>query len=104
MEQLEDPALPVAEIVRRCPAKQLMALYKVRRVLPARGSHALDARVAWLGGLGPAASSCATALLLLLTLHGPPRRVWPMMLGKRQAYIRTRCCFARSLTSTHPFP
>ncbi|KAL4420634.1 hypothetical protein ABPG75_010290 [Micractinium tetrahymenae] len=28
-EQLEDPALPVAEIVRRCPAKQLMTLYKV---------------------------------------------------------------------------
>jgi nuclear GTP-binding protein len=29
VEQLEDPALPVAEIVRRCPAKQLMQLYKV---------------------------------------------------------------------------
>lgn len=28
-EQLPDPALPVAEIVRRCPAKQLMRLYKV---------------------------------------------------------------------------
>jgi len=29
VEQLEDPALPVAEIVKRCPAKQLMTLYKV---------------------------------------------------------------------------
>lgn len=29
VEQLEDPALPVAEIVKRCPAKQLMELYKV---------------------------------------------------------------------------
>jgi nuclear GTP-binding protein len=29
VEQLEDPVLPVAEIVRRCPAKQLMTLYKV---------------------------------------------------------------------------
>ncbi|KAL4451438.1 hypothetical protein ABPG77_009510 [Micractinium sp. CCAP 211/92] len=29
VEQLEDPALPVAEIVRRCPAKQLMTIYKV---------------------------------------------------------------------------
>lgn len=29
VEQLDDPVLPVGEIVRRCPAKQLMALYKV---------------------------------------------------------------------------
>jgi nuclear GTP-binding protein len=29
VEQLEDPILPVAEIVKRCPAKQLMTLYKV---------------------------------------------------------------------------
>jgi nuclear GTP-binding protein len=29
VEQLEDPVLPVAEIVKRCPAKQLMTLYKV---------------------------------------------------------------------------
>eukprot|EP00887_Chlorella_sp_A99_P007173 scaffold2.g7173.t1 len=29
VEQLEDPALPVAEVVRRCPPRQLMALYKV---------------------------------------------------------------------------
>ena len=29
VEQLEDPLLPVAEIVRRCPAKQLMGLYNV---------------------------------------------------------------------------
>ena len=26
---MADPALPVAEIVRRCPARQLMALYRV---------------------------------------------------------------------------
>lgn len=29
IEQLSDPILPVMEIVRRCPAKQLMVLYKV---------------------------------------------------------------------------
>ena len=29
VEQVADPALPVAEIVRRCPARQLMALYRV---------------------------------------------------------------------------
>lgn len=29
VEQLPDPVMPVAEIVRRCPAKQLMRLYKV---------------------------------------------------------------------------
>ena len=29
VEQLEDAVLPVAEIVRRCPAKQLMEIYKV---------------------------------------------------------------------------
>lgn len=28
IEQLADPALPVAEIVRRCPAKQLMTVYR----------------------------------------------------------------------------
>lgn len=47
VEQVEDPALPVAEIVRRCPAKQLMALYRapafadadefLRHVASARG-------------------------------------------------------------------
>ena len=29
VEQVADPVLPVAEIVRRCPAAQLMALYRV---------------------------------------------------------------------------
>lgn len=29
VEQLDDPLTPVAEIIRRCPAKQLMTLYKV---------------------------------------------------------------------------
>lgn len=29
VEQLSDPVLPVSEIVRRCPARQLMELYKV---------------------------------------------------------------------------
>lgn len=29
VEKLEDPALPVAEIVARCPAQQLMAQYRV---------------------------------------------------------------------------
>jgi hypothetical protein len=29
VEQLADPVLPVGEIVRRCPARQLMQLYKV---------------------------------------------------------------------------
>ena len=29
VEQVADPALPVAEIVRRCPARQLIALYRV---------------------------------------------------------------------------
>ncbi|KAK9837475.1 hypothetical protein WJX81_005030 [Elliptochloris bilobata] len=29
VEQVSDPSLPVAEIVRRCPARQLMALYRV---------------------------------------------------------------------------
>lgn len=29
VEQLKDPVLPVAEVVRRCPARQLMSLYKV---------------------------------------------------------------------------
>lgn len=28
IEQLDDPILPVMELVRRCPAKQLMVLYK----------------------------------------------------------------------------
>ena len=47
MEQVADPALPVAEIVRRCPARQLMALYRapvfadadefLRHVAAARG-------------------------------------------------------------------
>lgn len=29
IEKLEDAVLPVSEIVKRCPAKQLMAIYKV---------------------------------------------------------------------------
>ena len=29
IEQLDDPVLPVAEIVRRCPPKQLMTIYKI---------------------------------------------------------------------------
>lgn len=29
VEQLEDPVLPVTEIVKRCPAKQLMVIYKI---------------------------------------------------------------------------
>lgn len=29
MEQLEDPVLPATEVVSRCPAKQLMVLYKI---------------------------------------------------------------------------
>ena len=29
VEKLEDPVLPVTEIVAKCPAPQLMALYKV---------------------------------------------------------------------------
>ena len=29
VEKLEDPVLPVTEIVSKCPAEQLMALYKV---------------------------------------------------------------------------
>lgn len=29
MEQLADPALPVSDIVGKCPAQQLMAVYKI---------------------------------------------------------------------------
>ncbi len=29
VEQLADPALPVAEIVAKCPAEQLMTVYKI---------------------------------------------------------------------------
>lgn len=29
VEKIEDAVLPVSEIVRRCPAKQLMSIYKV---------------------------------------------------------------------------
>ena len=37
MDQLPDPMLPVGEIVRRCPAKQLMALYKAPAFADADG-------------------------------------------------------------------
>lgn len=37
VDQLPDPMLPVGEIVRRCPAKQLMALYKAPAFADADG-------------------------------------------------------------------
>lgn len=48
-EQLPDPALPVAEIVRRCPAKQLMKLYKVAAF---KGADAFLQLVAQVGAPG----------------------------------------------------
>ena len=39
MEKLEDPILPVTEIVAKCPAEQLMALYKVPPPTPHAPPH-----------------------------------------------------------------
>ena len=56
-EQLSDPVLPVAEIVARCPARQLMTLYKVPAFAAADEFLQHVAQVS-------AAVACATLALL----------------------------------------
>ena len=90
VEQVADPALPVAEIVRRCPARQLMALYRVpafagpdeflRHVAAARGKLRK-------GGTADSGVRAGASRGLGTTTASYPTRFCPV--GRRQS---VGCC------------
>lgn len=110
VEQVADPALPVAEIVRRCPARQLMELYRVpayadadeflRRVAAARGKlrkgGVTDTAVRLRGSGGHAWRAG------FLHMQGKRRKLSVLKLRGKARRLCSQCCAQGQVAPSGP--
>jgi hypothetical protein len=79
IEQLADPALPVAEIVRRCPAKQLMTVYR---------TAAFEGADQFLQHVATVSEDCCGLVVGGRFGRGRPRISW----GGQSLLLQFLCC------------